>query len=144
MKKDKLNKIKILALSSLILTMTGCYSIEKISKKDIRTPLPNGNIAMVFTSDTAYLVTDLVYSEEGISGIITDGVIKKNRPKGLHIYVAPADAITKEGNRISFQYANIAKVEKDRFDFLKMLEWLTLSAIAIIFAPLIIGGGYDM
>ncbi len=119
------------------LIMTGCYTLKTASVST----LPAGIEFLVVHADNNYWTADS-YSVSGgnlVAHICTDDV-KTGQGNTAHIWVAPDNAITVEGESLTVPTTNIGKVDYHDFNLVETVGYGALWALIIFtLAPMILG-----
>lgn len=108
---QKLNLRKALKPVMFLLTcliMTGCYTLKSVSVNNIPT---HRNILVVHADDFQWTVDSYSVTDDLLTGHISSGESRIKKGTSAHLYVAPLNAVTVEGETITLPIANIAKAD---------------------------------
>jgi hypothetical protein len=116
-------KIVIFLLAGL--SLSGCYNLKNVPLNDTINFPQKRNLLIVHADDSLWTVGNYIISENNLTGQIYRNSSQISKGKVVHVYAAPAIAVTIEGGKLTVPLENIGKADYFSTDW-----WRTIGTSA--------------
>ncbi len=119
-----LKALRIVIFLFAAVTVTGCITLKTTTLSSIP---PKRNVIMLHADDSLWAVSNYTFSDNTLTGLISQDSLKIKKLKVIHLYAAPLTAVNIEGTRLTVPTGNIGKTDYYRIEW-----WRTIGGTAII------------